>query len=301
MSIEPFFKYLTYSERDIDWQIICTDVGHTHIEPGVSYPPNPKGHPPKYIKNWDKGRILNEYQLIYITKGGGSFCTKRGRFDIRAGMIFMLFPGEWHWYAPDETMGWDEHWVGFAGENPEHLFHKGFFSPKDPLFEIGLQDSVLFRYNACIDIARREPPGFQWKLGSHIMLLMAEMLSYSRQNGQNSMNEEIIQKARFTFEESIYENIDMKTLSNNLGVGYSNFRQIFKDYSGMSPYQYFLHLKINKAKTLLQRGDLSIKEIAHKLSFENQYYFSRLFKKKTGAPPTEWIKAGFHEDGGCPG
>ncbi len=67
-----------------------------------------------------------------------------------------------------------------------------------------------------------------------------------------------------------------------------SFTQQQEHGSGVSPYQYFLHLKINRAKDLIAEGEYSIKEIAYMLSFENQYYFSRLFKSKTGVPPSQW-------------
>jgi len=41
-------------------------------------------------------------------------------------------------------------------------------------------------------------------------------------------------------------------------------------------------------KSLLEQGDLSVKEVAYRLGFEDQYHFSRLFKKKTGIAPSQW-------------
>jgi AraC-like DNA-binding protein len=56
----------------------------------------------------------------------------------------------------------------------------------------------------------------------------------------------------------------------------------------MTPYQYYIQIKIYKAENLLEQQDLSVKEVAHKIGFEDQYYFSRLFKNKTGVSPSEW-------------
>jgi AraC-like DNA-binding protein len=55
----------------------------------------------------------------------------------------------------------------------------------------------------------------------------------------------------------------------------------------MTPYQYFIQLKISKAESLLE-NDISIKEAAYNLGFNDQFYFSRLFKNKTGVTPSEW-------------
>ena len=59
-------------------------------------------------------------------------------------------------------------------------------------------------------------------------------------------------------------------------------------YTGLTPYQYFLQLRIHRAKELLQDPRLSVKEVSARMMFENQYYFSRLFRKKTGLSPTQW-------------
>ena len=85
--------------------------------------------------------------------------------------------------------------------------------------------------------------------------------------------------------------IDVESIASEVGLTYPRLRRIFQHYIGLTPYQYFLQLRIRRAKELLQEHGLSIKEIASRMNFENQYYFSRLFKKKTGLSPSEWRKS----------
>jgi Transcriptional regulator containing an amidase domain and an AraC-type DNA-binding HTH domain len=74
----------------------------------------------------------------------------------------------------------------------------------------------------------------------------------------------------------------------DLPMGYSRFRKIFKETTGLSPNQYHLNLRLDKAKDLLTSTNLTINEVAYQTGFDSIFYFSRLFKKKNGLPPKEY-------------
>ncbi len=287
MPQENFFEYLTYSDDDLKWQIVCTDIGSTEIKPYESYPPQKERHP-RTFKQVSTGRTLKEYQIIYITKGSGTFESKGKSYQVTPGTILFLFPGVQHSYRPDFKVGWNEYWVGCIGKFPDDLVMNGVISPDRPVFHIGLHDTILSTYQELFERVRLQRPGFQLRLGASIMMLIADILGYSRQSVQHNHTGKFIEKAKFIFAENLRGNIEIEGISDKLGISASHLTNIFKSYTGMTPYQYYLHMKINKAKELLETGELSIKEIAYELSFESQYYFSRLFKKKTGYPPSQW-------------
>ena len=85
--------------------------------------------------------------------------------------------------------------------------------------------------------------------------------------------------------EHVEENIDLHELATQYHLSYASFRKMFKKYTGKSPRQYHLELKLMRAKELLLTSDLSITEISHLLNFESLQYFSRYFKKQTGSSP----------------
>ena len=60
------FKYLTHSDEDEEWGFYLTVIGRAEIGAQEPYPP--KGHPGGYRFSWETGRVLDEYQLLYITQ-----------------------------------------------------------------------------------------------------------------------------------------------------------------------------------------------------------------------------------------
>jgi AraC-like DNA-binding protein len=291
---QEFSKYLTFSERDQRWGIYCTGLGWTMVQPGSPYPPEPAQHPLRYLRAWKKGpqarRVLDaEFQLHYVTRGQGVFYQGVSKsWRIGAGSVFLLFPGVPHWYSPDKEIGWDEHWVGFSGEYPMSLMERGFLTPRRPVLHVGLYESLIDDFQDLVDIGRSEPPAFQQRLGALVVTLLAQIRSFAKEKKFGSDTEEIVRRARFRLVENLHEPLDIEEFARELGLDYASFRKLFKAYTGLSPYQYFLQLKIHRAQHLLQEDALSVKEVAFMLGFDNQYYFSRIFKKKTGCSPSEW-------------
>jgi len=77
--MEDFFKYLTPGHEDINWGLYLHAAGKAHILPGTIYPPT--AHPTGYYFSYENGRILQEYQINYITEGEGIYENSSGRFD----------------------------------------------------------------------------------------------------------------------------------------------------------------------------------------------------------------------------
>ena len=97
-------KYLLANERDALWGLTVSTIGYEHILPGDPYPN--KGHADGYYFDVEKGRILNEYQLLYNPDGEGVFQSAScSPVRIKSGDMFLLFPGEWHSYHPDPKKG----------------------------------------------------------------------------------------------------------------------------------------------------------------------------------------------------
>lgn len=282
-------NYPITSEEDELWGLVVTTVGHQKIAEKEPYPP--KNHPFGYYFNVDKGRILNEYQLLYITDGNGIFTfgnSKQSCF-ITEGKMFFLMPGVWHTYKPIENSGWNEYWIGFKGEIIQKIVAEGFFLNRAPVFNIGLNERIIDLYMKAIEIANEERAGFQQALSGIVMHILG--LMYYRDKTRDFENEELINKvnkAKVIMRESVYKNLTAENIAKYLNISYSGFRRAFKELTGTSPSKYMVELKLNEAKLLLSTTNQSVKEISYSLSFENPEYFPIFFKKRTGQTPGEY-------------
>jgi len=281
-------KYLAVNPNDMLWGVAVNTIGFQEIAPGMPYPPS--DHPSRYIFSEEKGRILAEYQLIYITKGSGKFTSATlGKWvNVSRGSMLLLFPGEWHSYRPDKETGWDEFWIGFNGPDADKRIENGFFSKEHPVHHVGIHNEIVDIYRNAIDIASGQESGFQPLLGSIVVHLLGMTYFYERNEAFRSTEvSDMINRAKILISEK-YRNIKPEEVAEALCMGYSNFRKIFREYTGFSPAKYIQEVRFSKTKEALTNSSMSIKEIAFQMGFDNYEYFFTAFKRLSGMTPAEY-------------
>lgn len=91
--------------------------------------------------------------------------------------------------------------------------------------------------------------------------------------------------------ENYHSNYTLKDVADQANLSPHHFIKVFKAETGLTPFEYLLHVKIERAKEMLEYKDFSITEVCFKSGFQNVSHFSAAFKKKTGASPSEFRKA----------
>ena len=282
-------KYLIATERDAQWGLTISTVGYEEIGPGDDYPT--KGHADGYYFDLQKGRILNEYQLLYLTEGEGIFQSANQKpTRIKEGDLFLLFPGEWHTYHPLPHKGWKSYWIGFKGRNVDDRVRAGFLSPTKPIYHVGFSSEIVHLYEEAFGKAKEEAAYSQQTLAGIVNHLVGLMYSLERNIILNKDYNyaDIMNRARLRIRESLESNLTIQKIAEELGIGYSNFRKLFKEYTGVAPAMYQQELRLQRAKEMLSTTNISIKEIAYRLNFDSPDYFSAKFNIKTGRKPSDF-------------
>jgi AraC-like DNA-binding protein len=278
------FRYFPVSERDRTWGLFVNTVGVSRIAPRSPYPP--VNHPSAYRLDWEHGRVLHEFQVVYISQGGGSIETRKAQWRIRAGDAILLPPGVWHRYRPDEELGWQEHWVGFSGTIAAHLAKQRFFPLASPRFRVRDERPLAAAFHALQQVAATDLPALQQILAGHTMTILGLLVSSTLPEiKRNDMEAQIIQTAVAALSDVKADSLDLPELAAGLNVSYSWFRRTFKERTGLSPHQFRLHLKLTTARDLLRSAPLSVKEVCVRSGFHSEQYFCRLFKQQVGCSP----------------
>jgi len=246
------------------------DVGRAVVPANAVYPLTIGNHSQGYALSWEEGRVLQDFQVVYITKGKGVFqSTQGGLIPLNAGDVLLLFPGEWHCYRPDPEVGWAQ-----------------FLSALRPVIQIG-HNKALFQLFS--DLAETMYSTFfnPWITAAQGIQVLAH-LAIADQRPRNKYSDQV-EAARCHIYEHAAQVIDYRTLAQNLGFSsYPNFRREFDKVVGLPHTQYQLGIRLDKAKELLCETTLPIGEIAEQLGFRDQFYFARFFKAKTGITAGEY-------------
>ena len=282
-------KYLVATERDAQWGLVVNTVGYDEVGPDEEYPT--KGHGDGYYFDVERGRTLDEYQMLYLVEGEGVFSSEHVKdVHIKAGDIFLLFPGEWHTYHPLHVKTWKSYWIGYKGRNMDDRLKYNFLSLEKPVYHVGFSNDIVHLYKLAIATAKEEPVHCQQILAGVVNNLLGLMYSLERKMelSRKGGYVDMINKARLRIRDGVEEKITVQEIAAELGSSYSNFRKLFKEYTGLSPAFYQQDLKLQHAKELLSTTDMSIKEIAYRLNFDSPDYFSSKFKAKIGCKPSEY-------------
>lgn len=268
------------------WGLHLCGVGTRLTPPHVPYQVYEDGAP----YQWDKGRVLTDYSFVYLTQGQGLFQLRGTRpLPVRAGDVLLIRPGVWHNYAPEEHTGWKEYWVMFNGREAGKLVSQVSLPRRAPLIRYGEDKALHHLFIQILETAAESPPCSDM-IEAGLILQMGALIQsrLQLQREQGDREESFVRQAKLRLAAAGAAPVDMAALAREVGVSYPHFRRVFKQSTGVPPHQYWLNLRINAAKQLMEETEMKLSDVARSVGFEDPYYFSRLFKQRAGVSPSQW-------------
>lgn len=221
------------------------------------------------------GPAVREYWLLhYVREGKGVFRREGKEYTVKAGEVFVIPPYMETYYEADAKQPWRYIWVGFTASVSLPPAFSTLVLRHERLGEIF--ESMLH--------CRHMKNGKSAYLSGKIWELVALMLD----EGSREINP--VERALHYMHAEYMNDIRIGELAERLHLDRCYFSTLFAKRVGMSPSQYLIELRLQKAAELMARYGQKATVAAFSVGYPDIYAFSKIFKKRFGCSPRRYIE-----------
>jgi len=238
-----------------------------------------------------------QYILIYCTEGEGWIIINGKEYILPANHFIILPPNIPHSYGASNSDPWSIYWIHFLGVKAP-LYSQKFYvpTPIQPSGTSRIEDRLkLFDeiYMILKSGFSQENLNYANACFAHFLATFLYIEPYRIAKKSSEYSESIINRATYYMSENINNKLTIDQMAEYVGYSPSYFYRKFIKETGSSPMDYFIRMKMNSACMYLIKTDLKVRQIAHKLGFNDVYYFSRIFTKMVGLSPLNFRRENF--------
>jgi len=290
------FSYLPVSDAAMGLGFYLTGAGMDEVVPDSCYPQ--QHHPELYDFTWERGRVLPEFQFVYVHQGRGEFeSDDRGRVVVEAGTMMLLFPGVWHRYRPLKETGWTEFWISIGGEMLFKLRNRGFLDPARSVLPLSHPDRVVEQYKKIIEFVTRHPNQQPASLCARALTITAAVLDESEPFGMTpggladrvtDQEDPVTRKALLTIWNHSHRKLSVAAIAKEIGVTTRTLERRFRSATGQSVLEHITGCRLDRARRMLRETNLPIKYIAYAAGFSSLSHMCKVFQRKELKTPGEY-------------
>jgi AraC-like DNA-binding protein len=223
--------------------------------------------------------------IEYIAEGAGYLIVDDQQFQINCTDVYILPKGKDHEYGPDKNNPWRKKYVVIDGPLIEELtkiygIQNTYFFPQ--------QLSTGHLFDKLIETLKTKDENTFTKISLLIHEIIIHLASQVKHRKENDKG--LPGKIKRFLDGSLENPLKLEDLVNEFHCTKAHLVRTFKKQYKMTPYEYFLSRKFNLACFYLTQTDISIKQIADKLHFRDEYYFSKFFSQRAKTPPGQFRK-----------
>lgn len=264
------FAYLeTFKKQSVD--LFLCFCGTENCTPGYSYGP----------------AIRSQYLIHYIIDGEGTYTVNNKSYKLKKNQGFLICPNTLTYYEADKDNPWSYMWIGFNGVKAQTYLNYANLNEENPIFEYSNDESLKNYINEMLNLKEMNYSN-ELKLEGLLYFFMSKLAEARKDTFDQipyKSTEIYLEKAVEFIENNYSNNIKVTDIASYIGINRSYLTKIFKKNVNISPQEFLVNCRIDKACTLLKTTDLPIKSIAQSVGYSDPLTFSKIFKKVSGESP----------------
>ena len=232
-----------------------------------------------------------DYYLLFVKEGKLKVKINDEIAEMCAG-DFVIFPPKYkYWYEHDEGGAFSYFYVHFTGSHVDEYLAKLEMPVNPTVRHAGFAEDLSLALTLFFIDYQSESELKDISLSvefSRILVLMAK--AYRFGNAHLS-----ISKSLSFINENYAKEINVPDLATLDGLSVSRYNYLFRKTTGISPIKYITNLRMRQARILLESTDISVKQIAKTVGYDDNHFFSKIFKNIFGVSPGAYRKGEVHD------
>ena len=237
----------------------------------------------------------SHYLFHYVIAGSGTLTvtTEQGGktdYTVRAGEGFLIFPAEITTYIADFADPWEYIWVEFDGAHVKSALDRLGIGPAAPVYrslDDGARDAMLGAMRTLL--ARHDDTALQLIAQTYLFFDGLLRSAEPHRAATTRLHGYYVDEAlSFVAQHYHHHDVTVEDIARHVGLNRSYFGKLFRQTMGVSPQQFLIGYRMEKAAELLKTSALSVAEVGVSVGYPNQLHFSRAFKSVHGVSPRAW-------------
>lgn len=226
---------------------------------------------------------FDSYLLILTLNGSGTIETPQGITKCQKEDIAVIDCNEEHSYRANEN--WEFLWLHFNG-NKSHEMVRMLIEQQGNVVHVPETSLTSRFFNLIVYQRNMDSIGEEMNISSYIQLFLAEAMNSRWKDGALNPKSIIVNEAIGYIESNYKNKITLADIARFLRCSESGFNHSFRKEMGVSPYEYIIRKRLNKAKELLKTTNASISEISEEVGFNSEANFIKTFRMKNNMTPS---------------
>lgn len=233
-------------------------------------------------------KIREQYLFHFVVSGEGIFRIRDKTYQVKANQAFLIPDSSIVYYEADKNNPWHYCWFTIQGKAAQSFFEDLSLSLESPVYTARGNNEIYACFKELLNSAKHNPNN-PYQIISALYRCLQELYTaniHTRENKKISPQDKYVQAAELYIESHYhYEDLRIDDIAQHIGVHRSYLTKLFKKHHGVSPQQYLISIRMQKAKALLSSTDSPVGIIAYSVGYTDLFIFSKMYKKHFGVSP----------------